>query len=238
MTTTSVASLAAQPLATVVARLNRSRVPILFVDTCALLDIVRAPCRGRTKELLSAQRLEAALKAKRAALCAAEITLDEWNRNIGAVVDEVEAAERKANETVNAFVLAARLVGNPTASRADLSQLHVPAKLREWSERMLGHASLVTPTRAVQSATWERQANNLAPSKRGKDSHGDCTIVETLLAVGGERTPTAGRLVFLTSNTKDFANNGTLHSDLEPEFKRVNATATFHWEWALNELGV
>lgn len=188
--------------------------------------------------LRSVQRVEAALQAKEAALCAAEITLDEWKLNIDGVMREVRDAERKADATLKEFMAAARLTGNRHAALSDLSSFGVPEKLRKWSERLLGLTSLVSPTPAVQMAAWHRQAKCRAPSKRGKDSHGDCTIVETLLAMGSELAPTAGRLVFLTSNTTDFAVKGksSLHPDLAPEFTRVNAVATFNWGWAVNEL--
>ena len=232
MTSTAVNHLA-ETLADAVKQLAATKRPVLYLDTCALLDVVRAPCRDRTDHLLAAvARIEKAARAKRVVLCAAEITRDEWVRNIDVVLADVERSERDTDRAVQQFVIAAQRAGKPRTARARIGALEVPPKLRGWSERMLQSTVLVAPTAGVIEAAWGRQAQRRLPARRGKDSVGDCTIFETLLAIGrglGSTQP----LVFLTSNTQDFG-----HPDLAMQLAPVGATAAFHWAWAANDLGV
>jgi hypothetical protein len=229
-----------QTIEAVLDDLARGTNPILLVDTCALLDVIRSPCRNAATEhqLKAVLRVEEAVDAGRLALCAAVVTRDEWARNVHQVVLEVEREQRRIDDGVVRFVAAARLAGRPEESREGVGVLGVPARVHAWSERLLQKATLIAASDEIKSAAFKRLYEGTPPARRGSDGVGDCTIFETLLALG-RGLDDARVKVFLTSNTKDFADDdGAAHPALVSEIEAIGARLVFDWGWAANELQI
>jgi len=229
-----------QTIEAVLDDLARETNPILLVDTCSLLDVIRSPCRNAvTEHLLKAVlRVEEAVDAGRLALCAAAVTRDEWARNVEQVVLEVEREQRRIDDGIVRFVAAARLAGRSAESREGVGILEVPARVHASSERLLRKTTLIAASDEIKTAAFKRLYEGTPPARRGSDGVGDCTIFETLLALG-RGLDHARVKVFLTSNTKDFADDdGAVHPKLFSEVEAIGARIVFDWGWAAKELGI
>jgi hypothetical protein len=209
---------------------------ILFADTCAYLDLIRLAVRDKPR---LEHALPQVLKLQKAShggtiILAAEVTVTEYLRNIDYVCDEGTKFERDVDLAVKRFVDAARHFGDDVTA-PDIRALTVIDRLRRLSNALFQATTFVSPTLDIKSRASDRQSRVQRPAQRGKDSNGDCLVAETLLEV----TSGAGwKTVFLTSNTKDFADEGRLHADLASDFNTHGVVAAFEWQWAVNELGL
>ena len=83
----------------VVKAIFRNPAPVLFLDTCVLLDIVRAPGRNKPNEVRVGQVLLTALRKtpRTIHLLVGSPTRTEWNDHIAATVGECTTAIHGAN---------------------------------------------------------------------------------------------------------------------------------------------
>jgi hypothetical protein len=81
-------------IAAAVAAINGIPAPVAFLDSCILLDVVRAPRRNKASEVrVARQFLASANKVPRTLyLVVGSPTQTEWNDHIGETIDDCTAA--------------------------------------------------------------------------------------------------------------------------------------------------
>jgi hypothetical protein len=107
-------------LAQAVADLTAAPRPILFLDTCTLLDLVRAPLRDLTAAVRASIELRALAASGPVRLFVQDIVPGEWADNLPAARRDGEAGVRAFTATwQNAFadLCVARDGPHPTAGR-------------------------------------------------------------------------------------------------------------------------
>ncbi len=186
--------------------------PVLILDTCSLLDIVRAPERGEDHIVVAAQELRDLSRQSHVAQYVPDIVPREFN-------DNLRAARRDGEKGIEAFRATWEI-----AARLNLPAPPLPVQapptlideLKSLSEELL--AASVQLLRDQDAMHWaiDRVVAKLKPSSgkgQFKDSHilGHALRLSTLLgtAFGKSR-------YFVSSNTSDFANpNGNdFHQDI------------------------
>lgn len=201
-------------------------VPVLCIDTCSLLDIMRDPTRDGTQQ----RDRQAAIDlihhlANQELVCLIAEQVDiEFSGRDADVQAEAEMAIRRLQERVEqvnqihaTFLTAVsvnltHLDGIVASARAIIAQWHTAAR--------------ALPTTAdISFKATDRMNRNIAPARKGKESYKDCVVIETYLdAIDTLRTagmPTMA--VFLSSNTKDYLTEGrVLKPDLVSDFERLN----------------
>lgn len=219
--------------------------PILFVDTCSLLEILRFGKRARNNlqsDLGAATRARGRQTAAPPSLLV--VTSDlvgvEWARNEQGVLTEVEDHVRNVQANTARIVDCGTYLGQVIAPPLDLAPLGVPAALHALAADLLADSKEIARSQPIEGAAFARQLAVKGPASRGKDCLGDCVVAETLLAFAAA-VPMAsrGRLVFLTYNTKDFTNGAAMpHVDLAADFTRLRIELVTDWGWAAHSLGI
>ena len=205
-------------------------VPILCLDTCAILDILRDPIRKNVRVHNQDAYLSLLRKAKSGTHLITLISdrvRTEFCDNIQEVQCETERSLTRFYENINKLGDLYNLHGlrEITNSRhwtsyvkSYLEQCHSAAE--DWIKSGIEVSeSCEIITRAYQRAVQER-----TPARKGQ-SVKDCAILETYyyylrnLRAYGLNTPA----VFVSSNTRDYAEprGGKIRDDIESEFKSL-----------------
>ena len=211
-----------------------SNVATICLDTCSILDLARDPARKNITPQEQAAALFLLDEAERGNLISviSERVADEHERNIYQVRSETDASVNailnssdrsgisKLQNLSSIFGIAS---SDPERIRRDYA-----ATSSDMSKRWLISSNAIRELRADSLRASRRVRHNLAPSHRAGDSYPDCLILECYLSfveecrVGG--LPRETRIVFVSSNVRDFTRFGVLHSDLASSFNSLGVS--------------
>jgi hypothetical protein len=226
----------------IVAAVEANPVPILFLDSCSLLDIVRAPLRDKASEVRSARRfLQAVQKRPRTVhLLIASPTPTEWN-------DHIAEAMADCTTAVNACNAVASVCGHlalPAVAELPAAVLHMPTILRKLSADLLAACVAIDHSAAAMERAIARIINSTHPAKASGRGAKDSVILEHAVETTGKLRARrfTGICLFVSSNTTDFAVKGStdLHAQLAPAFNPVSlqyAVSLTHAESILTASG-
>ncbi|MCC6630165.1 MAG: hypothetical protein IT340_22525 [Chloroflexi bacterium] len=211
-----------------VGRIGAAAAPVLCLDTCALLDVLRDPRRdgfdGRharaALELLA--RAEASPPTLTGVLAGQVVR--ELDEHIDRVRDETAGALRQLDgmlARVFGIMAAHGLIAE--SARPDLSALAFPAVARAAVDRIVAVAHAVHEVDDCIRRASARVVSARAPATPTKQSYKDCLIIETYLEVVRRLRGIgfAEPAVFLTTNARDYTDSvrGHLHPDLISDFQ-------------------
>ena len=203
-------------LAQAVADLTAAPRPILFLYTCTVLDIVRAPLRDLTAAVRAGVELKALAATGTVRLFVQDLVPGEWAENLPAARRDGEAGVRAFTAT---WQIAADL-GLPATPLPVLPPGTLIDQLEQWSQGLLMAADLLDRDHAGMSWAIDRVAAKQKPSSaKGtvKDCHilGHALQLSTLLAAAGS----PNSRVLVSSNRSDFATPYTtaFHPDIAPD---------------------
>jgi hypothetical protein len=189
--------------------------PILFLDTCTLLDMVRAPLRDLTAEVRAGVELRALAATGTLRLFVQDIVPGEWADNLPAARRDGEAGVRAFTAT---WQIAADL-GQPAPSLPVIPPGALIGALEQLSRDLLTAADTLDRDHFGMSWAIDRVAAKQKPSAaKGavKDGHilGHALQLSTLLAAAGY----PHSRVLVSSNRSDFAdpNASVFHPDIAP----------------------
>ena len=207
--------------------------PILFLDTCTLLDIVRAPLRDLTAEVRAGVELRGLAATGIVRLFVQDIVPGEWADNLPAARRDGEAGVRAFTTT---WQIAADL-GKPAPSGTPAGTLI--DEMEQLSHDLLMAADTLGRDHAGMSWAIDRVAARQKPSsakRTVKDGHilGHALRLSTLLAVAGY----PNSRVLVSSNRSDFAapNATVFHPDIAPHAAAAGLRYAISLEAALADL--
>lgn len=229
-------------IAEVAGKIVALRRPALFLDTCALLDIIRLPARARSprdSETLLTATLSILTKAGEGqlSLVIPPLVTSEFEKNLSNV--EVEA-----RNAVDEFRLRHGILSSIQRAAGDsVPPLGIEAEtvitfLKDLTAELLASGTELTQDDEAARRALKRAVSSTPPSSKGTAN--DCVIYEHALQLM-RAIRDAGHsqaLVFLTSNTKDFCNSGTAKEPIQSELAGVNACLCTTWNWAVSQLTV
>ncbi len=183
-------------------------IPVLCMDTCSLLDIVRDPRRHdmRVDDKKATFDLLDAVEHGHLAILIAETVKNEFDFHRPKIMEDAKKAlldfkiyAQRVNHIVALF---------GSSGQIDLGHFdgHVD-RSGEILDRWIASALKVSPAKEVKNRALKRVNLGIAPAQKGKNSYGDCEIIETYFDIV-KRLRAAGlksNIVFVSSNTKDFA---------------------------------
>jgi hypothetical protein len=216
--------------------------PVLCVDTCSILDILRDPTRESCKphEMQAAVDLVSKAETNRAILLMAEQVSIEFSSHDQDVQDESLRQLKKFRENAERINELSGVFGAASAVNLIHLDTHV-ARARIVVGRWVQQLQIVVPGPTVLTKAFNRVNAAIAPARRGKDSFKDCVVYETYLEAvdalrnSGLTTP----IVFLSSNTKEYmTEGGKLKAEIEAEFKAMNLDYAPNMAAAKNSLGL
>lgn len=220
-----------------VADLIAAPVPTLFLDTCTLLDIVRAPLRDLVSAVRAGIELRALATAGTVRLFVQDIVHGEWT-------DNLQAARRDGEAGVRAF----------TATWQIAAELRLPAPplpvlppgtlvddLEQLSFALLKSAVTLDRDHAGMSWAIDRVAAKRKPSS-AKGMVKDCHILGHVLRLSSmlESSGYPCSRILVSSNRSDFAapNATVFHSDIAPDAAAAGLRYASSLESAIEDLRV
>jgi len=214
-----------------VRRIMAARAPVLLLDTCSLLDLMRDP----TRETLAVEQVKAAhrllIKAESHPpelwIPIASQVLSERNDNQLKVRQEAEKAIHTLEERVlrTQQIMAAH--GLITSAIAPpLSACNFPNTAGTMVDRYFSAGLPFRKPRNIADKAFARVAAHKAPSRKGHQAK-DCVVIESYLHIAKQlrEQQFQYKIVFLTTNKQDYsdhASSGKLHPDLIAEFRAVD----------------
>lgn len=223
-------------------QVTEAGIPILLVDTCAILDIVRAPIR----EQISVHDIEAihTLLAwttgpiRQTSLVVTKQVITEFHEHLDEVAQEYDRAIRKASESHTGILERMKALspsGVNLPSSIDLTSFGFPGKSRCLAEKVVT-ASLVLNDKIneLQSKAYRRSISAKPLAKKGKNSIKDCLIIESYFRLVRilQNKKSSYKIVFITSNKHDYEKDRHLHPDLKEEFDSVGLKYSPNWSAA------
>lgn len=209
-----------ESIATAIGRIRRAVAPVVYLDTCVLLDVVRAPLRNAAGTVEAA--LELLTGAKRSVptvyLFVGCPTPTEWSDHIHEAVADCNIAVNCVDAVSHSW----HFLGEPGLPTLSPPLLVLPARLRTLSKNLLDAASVLDKDGEALGRAIDRIISGRKPARKGGQGAKDATILEhaislvdALIAVG-----VATPRVFVSSNTNDFLiTKGTaIHPEIKPDF--------------------
>lgn len=217
-----------------ITRLVRLGAPILCLDTCSILDVMRDPTRdsARAQDAQAALDLLGALETGSGliGLLAEQVSL-EFTEHVDRIEDEAEQALNKLKDRIKRIDAITTVFG----ASANTNLLHLDAhvkRARVVVNRWIAAATSTNQSSDVASRALFRLNQARTPARKGKDSMKDCVVIETYLEeISCLRSAgLTSNIVFVSSNVKDYTNDSGSHlrPDLAAEF------ATLKIEYATN----
>lgn len=219
-----------------------ANVPILCIDTCSLLDVIRDPTRSNltVSSLLEAIKLKDFALSSRLVCLMAEQVETEINDNIQDVEIEAKNKLSKLKQTVMKIGELSTVLGSSSTANLAHFDDHVDrAKivLDDWRTKF----ETVIPTSSVAQKALRRVVKAIPPSKRGKESTKDCLVYETYLEVAGliRGKGSTVPIVFLSANTKEYCKEGgALIEQIDVEMSSCQLEFAFQMGHARSLLGL
>ena len=235
----------ALPCDELVAEIANADVPVLLLDTCTILDVVRAPLLDRlgVHDIEAVHTLldRASESSPGVSVVITEQVHQEFREHIDAVETETRAGIRRATNGFASILKRMRALCHQDhiPSSIDLSALGFPRIGRRLAERIIETSSIVADHPDELVKAYHRVVQAVPPATRAKQSIKDCMIAENYLRlasalhIGGF----SRNVVFATSNTKDYQQgHSSLHPELRAEFRAATLEYSSSWSAARHQL--
>jgi len=224
----------------VAARLSAADLPVIFLDTCILLDVIRAIKRRHANCVEHAAALYTAATAApvRCSVVVSHLVHHEWGTNQQALLDEASRHLTEIHEQSGYFHDACGVFGIvPGFPRANYAGLGLAVRMHDLSRQLLDSAAVIDPDDECSGRAMTRVTYNLPPSKEGREAK-DCAILEEYLEVCRQLQQAGFRrkLVFCTSNTNDYCDRSGLHVNLATDFAAVGLRFTANLSWGYHDV--
>ena len=194
--------------------------PVFMLDTCTLLDIVRAPLHNKAAEIEVAVKHLVRSPRRPSAIHLVIVfpTLTEWRKNIAHAVTDCQDAINAANAVSEAWGYLG-IEGIPPLPEPAMI---LPDHLKEISERLMEGAICLDKNHNSMKRAVDRLIHAQRPVKKGGGGATDAIIMEHALGLTSElrRGGFERECFFVSSNTREFAAENTtrLHPVLVPAF--------------------
>ncbi|HUY27642.1 MAG TPA: hypothetical protein VMV27_09500 [Candidatus Binataceae bacterium] len=233
--------------------------PVLFLDTCVLLDVLRVASERENaphRIISAAERATAKTSSspRQLWLLGAALLDVEWHDNLQGVLDSVTAHIARVDrslaklhaavQSISSIAMDTRSHGSGFATDArplQIGRFDLPTRLIEICERMLRSVILLSPDDEILRAANLRSMKGLKPATPGKREHPDCLIIETCFALCKSLRSRgfAERCAFVSSNKADFYGDGSPlrpHEELAGECSAINLHFALAFDHALSIL--
>lgn len=228
------------------AELARADVPVLILDTCTILDVVRAPARDQLKtqdiDAVNTVIGRVAAAPPTVSFVITRQVLQEFREHVDAVETETHDALKKAVDRF-ARILTRMQALSPDhciPGAVDLLSLGFPKRGRHLAEHIVQASFVLNDDDGeVIKAAWNRIRLAKPPATKAEQPMKDCLIVESSLRLAA--TLCSGgfsrNMVFATSNTKDYQQGcKNLHPVLREDFASACLEYSPNWSAARHEL--
>jgi hypothetical protein len=214
--------------------------PIIFWDTCSLLDIIRVPFRENIQSDILSSSVKILEKIENGQLFSIVnyfVEL-EYNDHESHTYEEAKNHLIKIHKNISKIKdLVTFLPGLPNLDNLDLIGLNLENSLKDISRKILNNCLIIDEDTECTSRASNRIYNNYAPASKGKREFKDCSIIEHYLKISKCLRDNSfdKKIVFVTSNTDDYGSPPIrIKEPLNIQFPAVNLEfySTLHWAYS------
>ncbi len=227
------------------AEITRADVPVLLLDTCTILDVVRAPVRDQmgTHDIRAVHTLigRAAGAQPTVSFVITAQVLQEFREHIDEVETETGDALKRASDRFTAILRRMQALSPEDCipGAVELASLGFPERGRQIADQIIQSSSVLDEHADDILKAYRRVTLATPPATRAKQSVKDCHITESYLRLAANlRSAGFSRnIVFTSSNTKDYQQDQpSLHPVLRAEFDSACLEYSPNWSAARHEL--
>lgn len=190
--------------------------PIVFWDTCALLDILRIPIREnlRINDLDCYERIADYIDNSHVISITSGLVVNELADHYSDVLNELLQKQTKLKDEVLKYTnLMASAKKKERLTKA-INLLNIEHRLDEVLRRILKKTFVLKEENRYRNFADYRLRNKMAPAAR-KSEYKDCYIWGTFIQLIHAIRPTSNYVSFISVNTKDYTeSNGRLHNHI------------------------
>ncbi|WP_266170752.1 PIN domain-containing protein [Dyella subtropica] len=218
--------------------------PILCVDTCTILDVIR----DITRESVLVHDVKAGLSLLASAETRTDLVVLVADQVMTELAVHLSEVEQEASTKLTKFQAQAQRIHDIAAEFGASGALqthhlhgHV-VRARAVLDRWVAVAKPAPGNDGITARAFARVNAPRTPARKGKDSMKDCVVVETYIEAAQELR-TAGLtvpIVFASSNTKEYYVSGgsQLPSDIAADFLAVKMDYAPNFGAAKHNLGL
>lgn len=209
----------------------------LVVDTCALLDLIRAPTRPETKasQVDAARSVLAAISSPVPShkLLLSEHVKREFVRHLSEVTQQSENHLKRLAENWQHMVDVGTSHGLTIPAASSVAAVTTVAAGQALANDLICRSIEIVPDPGDATRAFGRVVAQRTPARQGKDSTIDCVILEQAMRVSRGSSETT---IFLTSNKNDFAPGRHVPPDLAVDLADCGLAISFDWGEAWHRL--
>ncbi|NQZ51858.1 MAG: DUF4935 domain-containing protein [Moritella sp.] len=214
--------------------------PVMFIDTCVFLDIVRVCARDNSNvnTITSAHKL---IDMNSVWIVISEIVESEWKENIDVVFPETERHLKHLDKNMALFK--SSLEKFPSLGGFEYTkkptEYGVHHELKKLSEALYRKALIIEADTNCFGKAMIRVIQNVAPSAKGKDESKDCSIYEHYLALANllKQQSFDKQILFASSNKADFGDPSAPRPPIDEELSGLGIQFVNNLPWATSLLG-
>lgn len=212
----------------VVLKINNENKPVLFFDTCSILDILRValPERntpiGLDKQLIAIKDL---IVDEKIICISSELCIKEFNDHCQEIINSYEQQLKKIQEPINKYLA---IINNSgifgTLPVLDLNAYSMENYFSDIAEAIINKIIFINEQATFKEAAHFRVVNKFCPAKK-KGEYKDCFIWETFFQTIKAKDSQLKESYFLSSNKQDYCelpNDNDFHTDLKMELNTLN----------------
>jgi len=224
----------------IVADIEKNGSAVLFLDTCAILDIVRAINRRSSNEMCSAKVFldKRDLGDIDCKIILPSVIGQEYADHLESTTKELDSFFKRLSDLQSELINAQSAFGHETMV-CTLDADALTNKIIVLTNNIINNATHILEQDNLHAAASKRVTGCKPPASKGKNELKDCLIVEECLEICRQLKQKAKTipLFFLSSNTKDFciAETRTVKDKLATEFSQYGLEYCYSWQQILSK---
>ena len=207
--------------AAAILQIDTEKKPVIFWDTCSLIDIVRLPLPGRNQTVDSLEKvieIKNKIVSKEIISISSELCITEFNNNIKNWTNTLESEGKNLSKTFNSFIgfINKANLGAPPIPPTDLSAYKLENLLCQIILAITSVTLFVSEDNTFATFAHFRTTNKIPPAKK-KGEYKDCYVWGTCLEIRQTNSDKSYPYNFMSSNVVDYAD--TNKTDFVPEIQ-------------------
>lgn len=201
-------------------QINAHPTPLLFLDTCAILDLIRVPYRdGLPLDMIDATKrllLKATSQPPQLWVVVADQVETEWRKHQTKASEDLRKEIEDCQAKLTRFSKVIQKVLSTTCL-THLTQFSLETHLANLSKDVLDVSLKIAEDKNLEGRVLARVRACLAPAKKGKGEVEDCVIIEHYLEVCQRLRDTgcSQPVIFVSSNVNDYGKPSSIRSPLD-----------------------
>lgn len=212
--------------------------PILMIDTCSLLDLIRAPVRGKVNVVEGGHLLAQICDRGLVTIVVTEEIEKEYKKNKPSVLADLVKFIKSTKSNVKQIQDTLAIIGPPPRPYDEtLGCSNLEGDLERLADGLLNRSIVLTHESRLFIKGYARVTQAIPPSSHGKESTKDCVIIEHFLSLVASLKERCylHKTVFVTSNEDDFGKAPVAEGVLARELGDLEIKYCNQLKWALHE---